>query len=66
MTTSTVCIPALRRELRAAIGDRSKMSKLHSQLTESINHSYGEERAMLLKLRQELKDALNSRVLDNW
>jgi hypothetical protein len=59
-------IQALRRELRASIGDRNKLVKLHSTVTESINQSYGEEKEALIALRQELKDALNCRVLDRW
>lgn len=48
------------------MGDRNKLSKLHSVVTESINQSYGEEKDQLLNFRQEVKDALNCRVLDNW
>jgi hypothetical protein len=66
MNSQDTAIPALRRELRAAIGDRSKLSKLHTVVTENINNSYGEEKALLIKFRQEIKDALNCKVLDNW
>jgi len=66
MNAQDTAIPALRRELRASIGDRGKLSKLHTVVTDSINNSYGEEKALLLKFRQEVKDALNCRVLDNW
>ncbi len=59
-------ILAFRRELRAAMGDRAKLSKLHSAVTASINDVYGEERELLMKFRQEVKDALNCRVPDNW
>lgn len=59
-------IAALRRELRASMGDRNKLSKLHTVVTESVNNSYGEEKEVLLKFRQEVKDALNCRVFDNW
>ena len=64
MTTSTISIPVLRRELRASMGDRVKLSKLHSLLTDYISASYGEEKQMLVKFRQEVKDALNCRLLD--
>jgi hypothetical protein len=64
MMTPAISIPNLRRELRASIGDRDKLSKLHSVLTDNISRSYGEEREMLLKFRQEVRDALNCR-LDN-
>ncbi|MDD5287167.1 MAG: hypothetical protein PHD54_15060 [Desulfuromonadaceae bacterium] len=57
--TEVVSIPALRRELRSAMSDRKKLTKLHSIVTESINDSYGEEKEILLKFRQEVKDALN-------
>lgn len=59
-------IPNLRRELRASMGDRNKLSKLHSVLTDTINSSYGEEKQLLLNFRQEVKDALNCRLLDTW
>ena len=65
MTTSTISIPLLRRELRASMGDRNKLSKLHSVLTDNINNSYGEEKQMLLKFRQEVKDVLSCRLLDS-
>lgn len=66
MTSLKITIQALRRELRAAMGDRKKLSALHSDVTEKISHSYGEEREFLLSFRQEVKDALNCRVLDKW
>ena len=59
-------IQALRAEFRSAMGDRGKLSKLHAKLVENVNNSYGEERMMLNKLKREVKDALTSRVLDNW
>ncbi len=58
-----VSIPALRRELRASMGDHDKLSKLHSRLTDYINNSYGEEKRMLVKFRQEVKDVLRCRLL---
>lgn len=66
MNSHNATLLALRRELRAAMGDRTKLSKLHSVVTESINRSYGEEKEQLLNFRKEVKDALNCRVLDNW
>jgi len=66
MLTATISTDQLRRELRAAMGDRSKLSRLHSIVTDNINRSYGEEKAELLKFRQEIKDALECRVLDQW
>ena len=65
MTNPTTTIAILRRELRASMGDRGKLSKLHSTLTDTINRSYGEEKAALVKFRDEVKEALNCRV-DNW
>jgi len=66
MLTATISTDQLRRELRAAMGDRSKLSRLHSIVTDNINRSYGEEKILLLKFRQEIKDALECRVLDQW
>ncbi len=66
MKSLNTTIQALRRELRASMGDRGKLSKLHTVVTESINNSYGEEKETLLQFRQEIKDALNCRVPDNW
>ena len=64
MTSRTISIQVLRRELRASMEDRGNLSKLHSVVTESINNSYGEEKEILLKFRQEVKDALNCRLLN--
>ena len=64
MITQTNSIQVLRRELRASMEDRSKLSKLRSVVTEKINNTYGEEKEMLLKFRQEVKDALNCRLFD--
>lgn len=64
MTSRTISIQIFRRELRASMGDRSKLSKLHSVVTESINNTYGEEKENLIKFRQEVKDALNCRLFD--
>lgn len=64
MTSLTISIQVLRRELRASTEGRSKLSKLYSVVTESINNSYGEEKEILLKFRQEVKDALNCRLLN--
>lgn len=58
-------IQALQRELRTANGDRSKLSNLHSRVTEIINRAYGEEKEVLQKLRQEIKNVLNCRMLDH-
>lgn len=64
--TSTISVPGIRKELRASMGDRIRLSKLHSVITENINNAYGEEKQALLKLRQEVKDAINCRLLDTW
>lgn len=48
------------------MGDRNKLSKLHSVVTEAVNNSYGEEKELLLAFRLEVKDALNCRVPDSW
>ena len=66
MNSHNASILALRRELRASMGDRNKLSKLHSVVTENINKTYGEEKEHLLNFRKEVKDALNCRVLDSW
>lgn len=62
MKSATISIQVLRRDLRNSMGDRNKLSKLHSVVTESINNTYGEEKEILVKFRQEIKDALNCRV----
>jgi len=66
MTSMNATIKTLRRELRASMGDRNKLSALHSDITEKINQAYGEEKMFLIEIRQEVKDALNCRVLDKW
>ena len=54
-------INELRKELRAAMGDHGKLSKLHSLVTEKINHveTFGEEKESLTRFRKEVRDALN-------
>lgn len=64
MASANIAVTNFRRQLRDSMGDRDKLSKLHSVLTDSINNSYGEEKQMLLKFRQEVKDALSCRLLD--
>ncbi len=66
MSTAATSAEELRKELRAAMGDRSRLTQLHSVVTESINRSYGEEKKWLLTFRQEIKDALECRVLNQW
>lgn len=66
MNSHKASILALRRELRTSIGDRTKLSKLHTVVTDMLNQAYGEEKTALLEFRQEIKDALNCRVLDRW
>lgn len=66
MVSRNNSLPALRRELRGAMGDRSKLSKLHSAVTEAVNDAYGEEKELLVAFRKEVKDALNCRVPDSW
>ena len=63
MASSSISSAHLRKESRASIGDRDKLGEVHAVLIETINESHGEERQMLSKLRQEVKDVLNSRVL---
>ena len=62
MKSTLALIQQYRRELRASMGDKSKLSKLHSTVTESINLAYGEEKEALSQFRQELRDAMNSGV----
>lgn len=64
MASPNIIVTNLRKQLRDSMGDRGKLSKLHSALTDNINNSYGEEKQMLLKFRQEVKDALSCRLLD--
>lgn len=66
MQALNATIKTLRRELRASMGDRNKLSKLHSEVTVNINNAYGEEKEILLKFRQEVRDALNSKMPDSW
>ena len=63
---NTTSLLVLRRELRTAMGDRDKLSRLHSVVTESINNAYGVEKEELLGFRLEVKNALNCRVPGNW
>jgi len=66
MIHSTKNIQIYRRELHDAMDDRSTLSRLHSEITERINNSFGEEKELLVKFRQEVKDALNCRVPTQW
>lgn len=63
--SSKILMLDLRRQLRSSMGDRSKLSKLHSLLTDYINNSYGEEKQVLVQFRLEVKDALNCRLLEH-
>lgn len=65
MTTRTISIQVLRRDLKDSMGDRSRLIKLHSVVTESINNTFGEEKEMLVKFRQEVKDSLNCRLFED-
>ncbi len=49
-----------RKELRASMGDRNKLARLHAEVTEKINDSYGEEKEALSRFRQDLRNAMNS------
>ena len=62
MTSATLML-SLRKELRAAMEDRGKLTKLHSVLTDYIADAYGVEKQELVKFRQEVKDALNCRLM---
>ena len=66
MSTSAATAMQLRKELRASMGNRDRLSRLHSVVTDSINQAYGEEKAELVKFRQEVRDALNCRILEKW
>lgn len=66
MKTSNLSIIDLHKELIASMGDRNRLSRLHSVVTDNINHSYGDDKQMLLKFRGKVKDALNCRLLDTW
>lgn len=66
MSNSNRDVQDLGRELRSSMGDREKLSRLHSIVTERVNLAYGEEREELLKIRQEVKNALNCRVPGGW
>jgi len=48
------------------MGDRNKLSKLHSVVTQQINTTYGQEKELLLNFRQEVRDALNCSASNNW
>lgn len=66
MSSQNKSLPDLRKELRSSSGDRNKLSKLHSLVTEAINNAYGEEKELLVAFRQEVKNALNCRLPDSW
>lgn len=51
-----------RYELRVAMGDKARLTKLHSIVTDNINRSFGENKDALVKFRQELRNAMNSGV----
>jgi hypothetical protein len=64
MTFRRTAVDELRRELRAARGDRALLSKLHTVVTNKINHvdSYGEEKIHLVRFREEIRELLKCRV----
>ena len=59
-TISAQTAPDLRKKMREWSGDRRRLLQLHSDITDSIKHVFGEERVALVELRAELKDLLNS------
>ena len=65
MRNTNTSVHELRRELRSAIGDRGRLMKLNTVVTNIINdeNTYGEEKTILLKFRQEIKEVLSCRVL---
>ena len=65
MKSTNTSVHELRRELRSAIGDRGRLMKLNTVVTNIINdeNTYGEEKTSLLKFRQEIKEVLSCRVL---
>jgi len=65
MKSTNTSVQELRRELRSAIGDRGRLMKLNTVVTNIINdeNTYGEEKTILLKFRQEIKEVLSCRVL---
>lgn len=58
--SSVPTAPELRKKMREWAGDRRRLLQLHSDITDSIKHVFGEERVALVDLRAELKDLLNS------
>ena len=66
MNSVKTSLLTFRRELRASMDDRNKLSTLHSVVTEAVNNSYGEEKELLIAFRKEVKDALNCRVPGSW
>lgn len=65
MKSTNTSVQELRRELRSAIGDRGRLMKLNTVVTNIINdeNTYGEEKTILLKFRQEIKEVLSCRML---
>jgi hypothetical protein len=59
-------VQRLSTELRSAIGDRNRLIKLHSVVTEAVNNAYGEEKTEMIQFRQEVKNALNCVVHNSW
>lgn len=52
-------INELKKQMRNST-DRDKLLKMHANITDSINKTYGEEKAAFMELRTELKNLLKS------
>ena len=64
MRTELCNIHQLRRELRAAADDHDRLSKLHTVVTNLVNHkdAYGEEKQILVEFRQEIRTLLRCKL----
>ncbi|CAH2030316.1 hypothetical protein [Trichlorobacter ammonificans] len=64
MASTMVSVVKLRKELREAVGDYARLTKLHAVITEALNNAYGEEKRLLSELRQDVRQVLQCRVPD--
>ncbi len=57
---STASVEEYTKKLRRSAGDRKKLLRLHSEVTDHINEAFGKEKENLIAFRKELKDFLQS------
>jgi HD-GYP domain-containing protein (c-di-GMP phosphodiesterase class II) len=60
VSSNNASVDEFTKKLRSSTGDRKKLLKLHSEVTDRINDAYGEEKEALIAFKGELRNFLKS------